>query len=143
MKKSIILFLGSLLFLSVSSAQEPAKIIEQFFSTYPKNIDKAVTDIFKTNNSSTRKRDEITKLKNQLIFDVNKVGQYYGFEFISERKIGQSLVLYSYLLKYELQPIRFSFIFYYIEEKWVLFKFGYDADVITELEESAKFYYLE
>jgi len=71
------------------------------------------------------------------------LGKYHGFEKIVRKELGESLVLESYLVKYDRQPLRFTFKFYKPNDKWILFNFQYDEDVDEELSESASVFYIE
>ncbi|WP_209405780.1 hypothetical protein [Pseudozobellia sp. WGM2] len=49
----------------------------------------------------------------------------------------------SYLVKFDRQPIRFTFQFYKPYNQWRTHRFKYDGNVDEEIEESAKVYYLD
>jgi len=66
------------------------------------------------------------------------IGMYIGKELIIQRKASNSLVLYSYLVKHEKQPVRFTFMFYKPKNDWVIYRLYFDDQVDNELEESAK-----
>jgi len=46
------------------------------------------------------------------------------------------------LLRYDRQPIRFTFEFYKPDKEWVLFAISFDATLDDEVEEAAKVYNL-
>jgi hypothetical protein len=56
--------------------------------------------------------------------------------------MGKDVIMYSYLLKFERQPIRLYLMFYRAHEKWELLSFEYVDTVIEELKESAAGYRL-
>ena len=83
------------------------------------------------------------KLKNQMEgLTEDFIGKYYGFELIAEKKITDSYILLSYLVKYDRQPLRFTFQYYKPNDEWRLYSFEYDGNLDAELEESAKIYFL-
>jgi hypothetical protein len=51
-------------------------------------------------------------------------------------------MLYSYLVKYDRQPLRFIFKFYKPNDKWVLYSYALDDSLDDEIQEAAKLYYL-
>jgi hypothetical protein len=142
MKK--LLFFG-LLFLTMSgyAQKTPQDIIKDFFSTYENDPGKAVKEMYKTNLWTERIKDNIENIANNLNgFTLDFVGKYYGYEFITYQYFTNSFVLYSYLVKYDRQPLRFTFKFYKPHDTWVLYGFQYDDTFSTEIEEAAKLNYL-
>jgi hypothetical protein len=75
-------------------------------------------------------------------YTVDYVGKYYGNELITKKQFSESFVLYSYVFKYDRQPIRFIFKFYKPNDKWMLYSMKIDRDLDDEIEQSAKLYYL-
>jgi hypothetical protein len=115
-----------------------------FFFTYEeKGIVDAVDFIFSTNDFLNQNSiDEIAELKNQLVSTTSLLGNFTGYELIANRAVGSNLRLLSYLIKYEKQPLRFTFVFYKPEDNWVIQNFSFDGNLIEELEESARVYLL-
>jgi len=66
------------------------------------------------------------------------IGKYEGRELIAQKNAGTSLVIYSYLVKHENQPVRFIFMFYKPKDQWELYRFNYDDAMDLELIEAAK-----
>ena len=52
-------------------------------------------------------------------------------------------ILKSYLVKYDRQPIRFTFQFYKPNKEWRIHSFKYDGNIDDEIEEAAKLYYFK
>lgn len=107
---SLLVFLSA----NVLNAQTTTKeITDKFFKSYEESPQQAVDYIFGTNKWMT---DEtklgIENVKTQLTNFIGLVGDYYGYEKITEKSVGESYKLISYLIKYDRQPIRFTFIFY-------------------------------
>lgn len=112
-------------------------IIKKFFEIYKSgNSDKAVDYIFSTNRYVDK--ESIAQIKNQMRNVKDIVGVYYGYEFINSKKIGDSLICVTYLVKYERQPFRFSFIFYKPLNEWIIFSFTSDDKYDVELKEATK-----
>lgn len=54
-----------------------------------------------------------------------------------ERNIGNNLKLISYMLRYDRQPMRFTFVLYKPKNKWQVQNLNWDVDLDDEIEESA------
>lgn len=111
--------------------------IDKFFKTYEKDgTSRAIINIFKTNPQvdSTSLRGLIAKIDTTRAL----IGMYEGKELIVQRKASNSLVLYSYLVKHQNSPVRFTFMFYKPKNDWVIYRLYFDDQVDNELEESAK-----
>ncbi len=89
-----------------------------------------------------RNQDGIQNLKTQLANMQSLIGEYYGYEAITKKTAGSSFELYSFMVKYDRQPLRFTFEFYKPKDKWIVFGFSYDEDIDDEVEEAAKAYRL-
>jgi len=121
----------------------PDDFMKNFFTTYSKNPGQAVEDIYDTNPWAARIKDAVENMKKEVnSYTVDYVGKYYGYELITKKQFSESFILYSYLLKYDRQPIRFIFKLYKPNDKWTLYSFKIDSDLDVELEEAAKLYHL-
>lgn len=138
------LLLIGLLFLSMSmyAQKTPLDLINDFFSSYEKDPGEAVKEMYKTNVWMERIKDDIDNIAIKLNgLTIDYVGKYYGYELITSQKFSESFVLYSYLVKYDRQPLRFTFKFYKPNDTWVLYGFQYDDTFSTDIEEAAKINY--
>jgi hypothetical protein len=142
--KKLILFAVVIIFSIPTYGQStPEELIKSFFATYSKNPGKAVEDIYATNPWSARIKDGIENVKKEVNgYNVNYVGKYYGQELITKKQLSESFILYSYMVKYDRQPMRFVFKLYKPNDKWTLYSFKIDTNLDVEIEESAKLYYL-
>ena len=126
----------------VKNDPELQNIISQFFEKYQKyGSTDAVDFIFKTNDDVTK--SQLTELEDKLSSLSLLAGRYNGYEQITIQKTSKSLIYYSFLVKHEKQPIRFIFIFYKPKDKWKIYKFKFDDQLHTELEQSGKVYFLQ
>lgn len=115
----------------------PTTLIEKFFKSYDKeSTTKAMIDIFKTNPLIDS--NSLVKLITKIDTTRSIIGPYTGKELIVQRKASNSLVLYSYLVKHQNQPLRFTFMFYKPKNDWVIYRLYFDDSVSSELEQSAK-----
>lgn len=142
--KSLLLLLTTLVLASpLFSQSNPEEILTPFFKEYAKNPAKAVEDIYATNPWTARIRDGIEAMKNE----VNKytpeyVGKYYGYDLITKKQLTDCFLLYSYIIKYDRQPMRFIFKLYKPNDKWMLLSFKIDSELDDEMEQAAKVYNL-
>ena len=143
MKKLLIIVLIStsgILFAQSS----PQDLLDNFFTTYEKDAGKAVKELYATNKWTDRKQDDIEKVISTVNgFTESYIGKYYGYEIITKKKFAESFELYSYMVKYDRQPIRFIFKFYKPKDNWVLYSYSLDDSLDEEIQEAAKLYYLE
>src|ERR1043166_5236399 len=112
-------------------------IINRFFERYSQgDVDGAFKTIFSTNKWLNSK-EKLEAIKNNLNSIVRQIDKYQGYEFITRKSVG-SVVLCSYLVKYNRQPLRFTFILYKPSNNWMLYNFEYDDKFDEELKEAAK-----
>jgi hypothetical protein len=76
---------------------------------------------------------EIDGLANQMNTQWPMVQQRYGkslaTEFISERKVGESFIQFTYLQKFERHAMRWTFVFYRAKTDWVVNAVSWDDGV--------------
>lgn len=143
MKKLFILATVTLFSFTAFGQSNPEDIINTFFKEYAKTPSKAVEDIYATNPWTSRIKDGIETMKQEVNkYTVDYVGKYYGYELITKKQFSESFILYSYMVKYDRQPMRFIFKLYKPNDKWTLFSFKIDTDLDDEIEQAAKLYYL-
>jgi len=114
-----------------------AVYLENFFKKYKTSSDSAIDYLFSTNKLFTNQA-QINLLKSKLDSLGLSIGKYEGRELIAQKNAGTSLVIYSYLVKHENQPVRFIFMFYKPKDQWELYRFNYDDAMDLELIEAAK-----
>lgn len=145
MKKKIFLLFIFIVSYTISYAQNPQEYVESFFLNMERGgANLALDSLFKTNELITKGSiEKIDNIKNQLQNVSEVVGGYYGAESLFYDKIGQSVEIHSYLVRYEAQPLRFTFIFYKCIDKWRIYNFQFDSNLIDKLYEKSKIYLLE
>ena len=143
MKKLLI----ALLFCSINSfaQNDPQKMIDEFFKLYKeKSSDAALDYLFGTNKWMNNSKDQIENVKFKINSTVVKaMGDYFGHDLITEKTVGDKLTYYTFLLRYDRQPIRFNFLFYSPSGngQWRLQNFSFDDKIPDELEEASKILY--
>jgi len=111
-----------------SLAQEqPEDVTAQFFELYEtEGSDAAVDYVFSTNKWLNSEQATIGAIKTQLLKGISIIGQYYGYELIEKKTLGDSFVLLSYMLRYDRQPIKFMFMLYRPNDKWQIQNLKFD-----------------
>ena len=131
------IFLGLIFFfVSCGEKKEPSKLlIDNFFEIYKtKGSNEALNDIFQTNKYLIKhSQSDIEHLKESLGSLVSVLGNYNGYEILSQYSIGKSIIHYCCIVKYDTQPIRFNFIFYKSSNTWILYNFNYDNNLVDEI----------
>lgn len=91
---------------------------------------KLLQPYFRTNNP-----EEFAKLQIQTISQLDayadKFGFPIGFEFIKEEKVGDFLIRYTYLEKYETSLLRWTFVFYKPKGEWLFNSLSWDENLQT------------
>jgi hypothetical protein len=119
------------------AAKGVTTLLDGFFKKYKTSPDSAIDYIFGTNKLFAN-NPQINLLKQKIDSLQLSLGKYVGHELISQRSATNSLVIYSYLVKHEDQPVRFIFMFYKAKNDWALYRFNYDDGMDTELLEAVK-----
>ena len=117
--------------------QSAATILDGFFKRYKTSADSAVDYLFGTNKYFSNPGG-IAQLKAKLDSMRLSLGAYVGHELIVQKTASPSLILYSYLVKHDIQPVRFTFIFYKPHSDWVFYRFLFDDQMDLEMEDGAK-----
>ncbi|RCH56763.1 hypothetical protein DJ568_02595 [Mucilaginibacter hurinus] len=111
-------------------------LIEKFFRDYKESSNAAVQNIFTSNPNMDASK--FTELVSQMDKARELVGKYQGKELIVQKKAGNSLVVYSYLVKHDLQPLRYTFMFYKPKNDWMIYRLYFDDKVESELQDATK-----
>jgi hypothetical protein len=103
-----------------------------------KNPDAALDYLFGTNKWMNDSKDQIGNVKSKLNGTLKQLGTYNGYNLICKKSIGDNLSLYTFIVRYDRQPLRFSLLFYNPSSQWRLHNFSYDDNMDEELTEAAK-----
>lgn len=134
----IILIIFTVTIKNLKAQNSEKDIPTEFFRIFKTDPMKAMDYAFSTNKWMKRNIDGIETLKNKFKDLIPLIGEYYGYEKITEKSIGKNLILISYLLKYDRQPVRYTFVLYKPKDKWQIQNLNYDVNLDDEIEESAK-----
>lgn len=143
MKNLIFIVFAAFFSISAHAQNAPEDLLNTFFKEYEKDPGKAVDNIYATNPWSSRIKDGIEALKKEVnSYTIDYMGKYYGHELITRKQFSESFVLISYMVKYDRQPLRFTFKIYKPDTKWTLYSFNIDSELDDEINQAAKLYYL-
>ena len=138
--KAILFFVVVFLLNNISTVaqtkSEEETLTTEFFKTFKTDPVKAYDNLFADNKWISKSDLETTKIKLKDYFAI--LGDFYGYEPITIKKAGESYILKSYLVKYDRQPIRITFILYKPVDKWKIQNFSYDTNLGDELDAAAK-----
>jgi hypothetical protein len=126
------------LFIGMANAQtKPEKMITQFFEDYQAgNPGTALDNLYANMPWAEEIGDEVTNLKTQFVGLQNLVGSYNGHVLLAKKDLSGIFAIFSYMVKFDRQPVRFVFEFYKPKDKWTLYSFSYDVKIDDELEKS-------
>lgn len=111
--------------------------VESFFTKYrDAGTGEAIDYIASTN----KKLQGLGTLKFKIDSVRSRAGSFTGYSEITKKKAAEGLILFSYLVKHEDQPMRFTFVFYKPRANWMLYDIEIDTDVINDLVTSGKIY---
>lgn len=138
------LLLTAALLISLSAlnlfSQSPEKMIKDFFDIYEKNRPvEALDSLYANSPWLERIRDDVEQLKSQFRDLKNIVGEYNGYEALFKKNVKDCYLVFTYLIKFDRQPIRFVFEFYKPKDKWYLYGFSYDDGFADDLQEVMKY----
>jgi hypothetical protein len=114
------------------------EITDPFFAVYAKYPMKAVDYAFATNKWMLKKPEEVTNVKTQLKTLTDLLGEYYGYDLISETTISPNLKVIKFLVKYDREPIKFTFLLYKPKDKWIVQNFSWNENLDKEIEDAPK-----
>lgn len=129
MKKTKLVIAACLLLIisMPAKAQDGIELLDQFFEQYEtKGISVAIDSLFSTNKWLESKIDVVSNVKSQLAGSVGLMGDYQGKELIEAKMAADCLMKYTYIVKYERQPLRFVFTLYKSKDKWIMLNFLYN-----------------
>jgi len=141
MKNTVLILALSLIStLSLAQKQDDGQVIlDKFFEFYDtRGYEYAVRYLWSTNKWIPAGGDVMDNIIQQLSKKVDVMGDFIGQEQIRSRTLGSRIRIVSYLVYYERDPIRFTFVLYKNNEGWEISNFEFDTKFEKELEESMK-----
>jgi hypothetical protein len=138
MKRLFLIAITFILFQFSNAQSSKEEITTKFFKEFKEDPSKAYMNLFTFNKWMADKKSVLETSRIKLADLVEQLGEYYGHELITEKKAGESYIIKSFLAKYERQPVRFNFILYKPNDKWMLQNITFDVEIDEELSDAAK-----
>ena len=114
-------------------------IIVTFFSKIKiGEVDNAIDFLYSSNPWTSYMIDDIKQVKSQMIKLTDLVGDYQGYELLTEHVVAKRYAYLYYFIAYERQPIKFVFEFYKPKYKWMIYGFSFNAELTNEIEQGIK-----
>jgi hypothetical protein len=136
MKALTILLLIFCFSFSVSAQSNPQQLIDRFFNQYTQISPISALDyLFGTNKYLNQNQDGLSTIKNSLNGLLEVIGPYKDFELFDQNDLGTHYRRYRYLVRYERQPLIFTFIVYRPDTQWLFQNFVYDTDLEILMQE--------
>jgi len=123
---------------SIQAQSKPKDIADKFFIYFESDADKALDYAFGTNEWMQRKKESVEELKQKFSRLKSMIGTYHGYEEINYKKTGKSLMVYTFIVKFDRQPLRFTMVFYKPEDVWQVQNIEYDDNLDSDMIEAAK-----
>lgn len=117
--------------------QTPTDISKKFFELYATKPMDAIDQLFADVKKTKQVNDDITAIKKNLKVTIDQDGDYNGYELITEKGVGYTVKLLSYIVKYDKQPVRFVFVFYKPKDAWKIYTFQFNTNLDEELNNAA------
>ncbi|TRX61013.1 hypothetical protein [Carboxylicivirga sp. M1479] len=132
-RQFILLILVVFSFVSCQPEEKDTVMVEHFMEIYSsKGADEALTYFYSTNPHLS----DVEAAKEAIDSFIPKFGMLRGYELIKTSRINDSYSIHSYILLYELQPVRFSFVLYKPSNEWRFQYFRYDSNLKEEMTNS-------
>ncbi len=120
MKKLIIAicFISIAGIVQVQAQKNPEDILDVFFDTFKTDMNKAIDYLFSTNELIAPNQEGIKSIKERLDVSRKLLGNYYGHELMKLEHAGDSYLRYTFLLRYDRQPVKIIIVLYKPNETW-------------------------
>jgi hypothetical protein len=112
------------------TGKRPEEMVKLFFEIFrSRGPAQAVDYIFSNNPYIYERQESVGALKEKIEKLEEVLGKEHGEILIQDRQFAGTLRVISYLIKYDRQPLRFTFIFYRASNRWVTYQFNFDDPV--------------
>ena len=114
-------------------------IIDDFFALakdqqLTQAADGLFADVLVSRSPDISSKGYFDEVKAKLIDLPNIYGTYCYHSRMFERMVAKRLVFVDYIVLFEKQPVEFSFEFYKPKEKWMLYGFSLDTNIVNKLD---------
>ena len=137
--KKLFIITTLLLFNHYANGQSnPEDYIKKFFIDFPKDSNKAVDELYSTNHYTKEMAESISNMKKVAENYPSALGNFYGYELITKKECTNNFILFSYFVRYDRQPMKFTFEFYKPNDKWTLYSLNFANNIDEDVEQAAR-----
>ena len=126
--------------IALHAQSDSEKIPDEFFRIFESSPMDASDFAFGTNKWMERNVDGIESVKTKYKDLIPLLGAYYGYEKIGDARIADGLIMNTYMVKYDRQPMRFDFILYRPKDVWQLQNLEFSDNWEEALEEIIQYH---
>jgi hypothetical protein len=124
---------------TVFAQDRPELITEHFFDLFQvKGSDAAFDYAWSTNKWLSSDTTSTKEKKNQFKKGIALLGQYFGYEMITKVNLTESYTLMNYMLKFDRQPLKITFILYKPYQSWQILEMKFDVKLDDDIESMIK-----
>ena len=144
MRKTLIVAVISFFSSGAFTQSTPTEITDRFFTLYKLgDSDKAIDFLFTNTPYANEIAEGIDDVKRKLKKNISQIGNFYGADLLTSKTASLNLIMFTYLVRHDREPLVFSLMFYKPNDKWHLQNFKYKNSSDEELEEASKAYRLK
>jgi len=132
--KSILTVVAMVFGITAIHAQNtPDALMDQFVNEFRDSSTLAVRNAFNTNPWIQENSEEVDNLVTQIEEVLKYLGDYLDAERIEKIQLSDRLVVYTYLMNYERQPVRYIFELYKSKNNWMFYNIQYNLSFSEEM----------
>ena len=118
---------------------EPKQLAEDFIQSLgTDHQDEAMENLFSTNSAAFMQKGRQDKMKLEISQMVRGGGKFSGADLLAEKQLGERMIGLTYLLRFNRSPIRFEFVFYKPDDRWMILKFSTRSGLADEIVEAMR-----
>jgi hypothetical protein len=123
----------------IFAQEKPEDITGHFFELFQaKGSDAAFDYAWSTNKWLITDTVSTHEKKEQFKKGIALLGPYFGNELIEKVNLTESYVLFNYLLRFDRQPLKITFILYKPNQKWQILEMKFDVKLGDDIESRVK-----
>jgi hypothetical protein len=102
--------------------------------------DKAIDYLFSSSPFKSDITEAIEEVKRKLKKAATQIGTFYGADLLATKTAGPNIIMLTYIVRHEREPLVFNIMFYKPSDKWQMQNFKFGNAIDDELEEASKAY---
>lgn len=122
-----------------TAEKSPENLVNTFFELYrSRGPVTAVDYIFANNPYIFEKQESIQSLKTKISNLEKMLGKERGSFMVQNQDFEGTIRVITYIVKFDRQPLRFSFVFYKPADRWLTYQFNFDDAIDDSILKEAK-----